>query len=68
MNDEELRKALRASAWRDTELARDLWPKMLTRFDQRRAGIFWLDWVLMTLLAIWCVLFPAMIPGLVYHL
>jgi hypothetical protein len=68
MNDEELRKVLRASAWRDTELARDLWPKMLTRLDQRPSGIFWLDWVLMALLAIWCVLFPAMIPGLVYHL
>jgi hypothetical protein len=52
----------------DLELKRDLWPRMLQKLDERPFGASWLDWVLAALLPIWLMLFPSVIPGLVYHL
>lgn len=70
MNDEKLREMLKRTMPKmaDAELEGDLWPRMLRKLDQRPAGVFWLDWLLAALLAVWCLIFPSAIPGLVYHL
>lgn len=60
-----LKKALRPA---DPEMNRDLWPRMLGRLDARPVQVQWFDWVLLALVAIWCLLFPDVIPGLLYHL
>jgi hypothetical protein len=52
----------------DSELKHDLWPRMLRRLDERPARVSWLDLALLALLAIWCVIFPSVIPGLLYNL
>jgi hypothetical protein len=52
----------------DTELMHDLWPRMLRRLDERPARVAGLDLVLLALLVIWCAIFPAVIPGLLYNL
>jgi hypothetical protein len=52
----------------NTELKHDLWPRMLRRLDERPARVVWLDLVLLALLVIWCAIFPAVIPGLLYNL
>lgn len=68
--DEQIGKALRKAlaSHPPAELGSDLWPRMLRRLDQRPAARMWLDWVLLALLAAWCLIFPGTIPGLVYHL
>ena len=69
MNDERLRRALQeALAVPDTTLRVDLWPRMLRKLDQKPARAFWLDWVLLALLVVCCLIFPGVIPGLVYQL
>ena len=52
----------------DTDLKHDLWPRMLRRLDERPARVSWLDLALLALLAIWCAIFPGVIPGLLYNL
>jgi hypothetical protein len=52
----------------DWELKHDLWPRMLRRLDERPARVAWLDLVLLALLVIWCAIFPAVIPELLYNL
>lgn len=67
--DNRMKEALRrAMPQHETELSGDLWPRMLRRMDERTVRRPLLDWVLLALLAIWCALFPSIIPGLVYHL
>ena len=52
----------------NTELERDLWPRMLQRLDQQPvARIPWFDWALAALLGAACLFFPGMIPALLYH-
>jgi len=70
MNDERFRQMLkRAMApMPDAELKRDLWPRMLRRLDERPAHVPWLDLALLALLAILCMTFPGVIPGLLYNL
>jgi hypothetical protein len=70
MNDERFRELLkRAMApMPDTELKHDLWPRMLRRLDEGPAHASWLDLALLALLVVWCAIFPAVIPGLLYNL
>lgn len=53
----------------DTELRRDLWPQMLQRLDrQQPVRVPWFDWVLAALASAGLLLFPGIIPALLYHL
>jgi hypothetical protein len=70
MNDKELRELLKVAVppVADVELERDLWPRMLQRLDQQPvARVPWFDWALAALLGAACLLFPGMIPALLYH-
>jgi hypothetical protein len=60
-----LRKAIPPA---DTELRRDLWPRMLRRLEEPPSAVPWLDWALVALIAAWVLLFPEAIPVLLYHL
>ncbi len=52
-----------------TELRRDLWPQMLRRLDQQQpVRVPWFDWALAAVAAAALVLFPGVIPALLYHL
>jgi hypothetical protein len=54
---------------KDTELGRDLWPHMLRRLDQQPpVRVPWFDWALAAVAAAALVLFPGIIPVLLYHL
>ena len=72
MNDERIRETLKRAlapmTSQNTELRHDLWPRMLRKLDQKPARGFWLDWVLLALLVVWCLIFPGVIPGLAYQL
>jgi hypothetical protein len=70
LNDERFRETLKKAMapMPDTELRHDLWPRMLRRLDESPARASWLDLILLALLAIWCAIFPAAIPGLLYNL
>lgn len=52
----------------DTELERDLWPRMLQKLDARPFRPSWFDWALAALLPVWFFWFPNVIPELFYHL
>jgi hypothetical protein len=70
MNDKELRELLKASIppVANVEFERDLWPRLLQRLDQQPvARVPWFDWALAALLGAACLLFPGMIPALLYH-
>ena len=70
-NDEELRELLKQviAPAKNTELSRDLWPQMLQRLDQQQAvRVPWFDWALAALLSAALLLFPGLIPALLYHL
>jgi hypothetical protein len=51
-----------------TELRRDLWPKTLRRIEERRQHVPWFDWVLAAAATACMLLFPHVIPVLLYHL
>ena len=63
-----------------SEPPRDLWPRMLKRIEgtperpvpshrpQWLAGVPWFDWALLGVAAVALLLFPALIPALLYHL
>jgi hypothetical protein len=52
-----------------SELQRDLWPEMLKRLDrQEPVRVPWFDWALAALLSAALLLFPGVIPALLYHL
>ncbi len=70
-DDKELQSLLKEAIapMTDTELQRDLWPQMLKRLDEQQArGVPWFDWALAALLSAALVLFPGVIPALLYHL
>jgi len=51
------------------ELERDLWPRMLSRLQERTfPKIEWLDWVLLSLLTLLLLTIPEAIPILLYQL
>jgi hypothetical protein len=69
-DDRELRELLKQAVApvADTELQRDLWPQMLKRLDQQPVRVPWFDWALAALLSVALLLFPGVIPALLYHL
>ena len=68
--DDRLRNLLREAAppLEHDSLERDLWSAMTVRLDARRAPVSPLDWALAAALICLLLLFPQMIPGLLYHL
>lgn len=69
-DDQELQALLREAIApvKDTELRRDLWPEMLKKLDQQPVRVPWFDWALAALLSAALLLFPGVIPALLYHL
>jgi hypothetical protein len=72
-NSKEMKALLRAAIapMKDTELRRDLWPKMLRELEEqpyRVAHVPWFDWALAAILGIALFFFPGTIPALLYHL
>jgi len=67
---EELKKLLKESmpAVRGPELRRDLWPAMRQRLAEPAIRMPWWDWALLAAAAVVILLFPTMIPTLLYHL
>jgi hypothetical protein len=53
---------------KNTELQRDLWPRMLRRLDAQPLRVPWFDWALAAVLAAALLFFPGAIPALLYHL
>jgi len=64
----------------DAEPRHDLWPRLLQRVEGRVessafspgrqwfAGVPWFDWALLSVAAAAMLLFPALIPALLFHL
>lgn len=52
----------------DTQLRRDLWPKMRERLDERTIAVSRFDWALIAAVLIWIVVFPQSVIALLYHL
>ena len=55
----------------DAELRRDLWPQMLRKLEEQPlpvATVPWFDWALAALASAALILFPGIIPALLYHL
>jgi hypothetical protein len=52
----------------DTELRRDLWPQMLRKLDEQPSPVPWFDWALAAILSALLLVFPNVIPALLYHL
>ncbi len=52
----------------NAEPARDLWPAVLRKLSERAAPVSWYDWALAAALAGVFLLFPELIPVLLYHL
>ena len=72
-DDQQLRSLLKRTLppVDNVEPRRDLWPDMLRRIHARghRAVRFdLLDWILAGLVAASVLAFPALIPGILYHL
>jgi len=74
MNENELndlRQKLRAAIPppKQPELARDLWPAMLARLNERsHIRVPWFDWLLLGTACVLSFVFPGLIPALLYHL
>jgi hypothetical protein len=69
-DDKELRELLRqgVAPVTETELLRDLWPRMLKRLDQQQPiRVPWFDWALAALLSAVLIFFPGLILALLYH-
>jgi hypothetical protein len=70
-HDEQLKRLIRQAIApvKDAELQRDLWPQMLKRLQQQEpVRVPWFDWVLAAVSCLILVLFPSVIPALLYHL
>ena len=73
-NDEQLKQLIRQviAPVKSPELRRDLWPQMLKRLQREQqhepVRVPWFDWVLAAVSCLILVLFPSVIPALLYHL
>jgi hypothetical protein len=69
-DDERIEKILREAIppLGRNALQRDLWPQMRQRLEVRSFTVSWFDWSLIAACLIWLVVFPEVIPALVYHL
>lgn len=69
---DELKKLLKGAVppLGETELRRDLWPEMRRRLEERtvRVRVPWWDWALLAGASLLLLLFPGVIPALLYHL
>ncbi len=52
----------------DRELRRDLWPEMLRRLERPAVRVPWWDWALAAALLLCLLLFPEIIPTVLYQL
>ncbi len=52
----------------DRELKRDLWPEMLRRLERPPVRVPWWDWALAAALLLCLLLFPEIIPAVLYQL
>lgn len=70
LNDEQFGKFIKDAFPQvtDTEPIQDLWPRMLRKLDDSRPRFSWFDWVLVSLMALLCLIAPGAIPGLLYNL
>jgi plasmid stability protein len=67
--ENELREMLRqALPPVQPDTAVDLWPRMLRRLDERNTRVGWADRILLLLISLGLILFPAIIPQLLYQL
>jgi hypothetical protein len=69
-NAEKLRKLLQSAIepLEERELKPDLWPRMLRRLERKSIRPPWFDWALVALVLIWFLIFPKVIPILLYQL
>ena len=69
-NDARFREILKSAIapLEDSELKRDLWPRMLRRLDERPIRASWWDWALVAAVMVWFFVFPEVIPALLYQL
>ena len=69
-DNERLREMLKSTIapLEDSELKRDLWPRMLQRLDDRPIRTSWWDWALVAVVMVWFFVFPEVIPALLYQL
>ena len=51
----------------DRALHNDLWPRMLRRLDRRPVRIAWFDFALAGLAAVGFIVFPAVIPWVLFQ-
>jgi hypothetical protein len=69
---DELKKQLKSAVppVGETELRRDLWPEMQRRLEEStvRVRVPWWDWALLAGASLLLLLFPGVIPALLYHL
>jgi len=77
MNNQESSKEVKAllktaiAAVKDTELRRDLWPQMLRKLDEQPSPLNKIplfEWALAAILGASLLIFPGVIPALLYHL
>jgi hypothetical protein len=52
----------------DPELKVDLWPMMLRRLDEPAATFGWFESILVAVVAFTFLIFPKLLPALLYHL
>ena len=52
----------------DAELRTDLWPRLLRRMEEPRVSFGWFESVLVALIALAFVMFPQLLPAMLYHL
>ncbi len=69
-NHQELKTLLRKviAPAKDTELQRDLWPRMLAKLEEQPFRVPWFDWALAAVASAALLFFPGAIPALLYHL
>jgi hypothetical protein len=73
MSDQELEKikSLLKEAYppqQKAEPRRDLWPEMQGRLSKPTVRVPWWDWALLGAASLLTLLFPGVIPALLYHL
>ncbi len=67
--EDDVRRLLRQTlAPVDPELGRDLWPQMLERLQRRSVVVPWFDWALLAALIVCGLLYPGLIPLVLYHM
>ena len=68
-HDEKLQELLRNAIppVKDSGPRRDLWPRMLQKLTEQPIRVSWVDWILIGLAALWLVIFPQVIPALLYQ-